>query len=504
MEQEQALLVNIGERTYRKYPVNIPKPLNVHFPSEKLALLEEDDGESGDEIVNVDMQNLEDLSELPSELISKEENKPETSVLETIYFEQPMNSYTLYTKLNNKKHFNSVCNSQKQLEKDTGAVMKLTPRNSSLEIRANNPESVIKAHTLILESINKAPELRPTDYQVLNQHNRKLLASMKPTDKTFQDLSAPEPKETLDPYPALKINQDKKRNGYFTTLSNFPQQCIDLLLGNKAQKLKKLKSQLKGSVEYFVNKNKRTFEILGFTQEDVKNGYAAFARLLGTSPKALEAFKNSTSKQEYTHFLAVDLQNHIGVSSLQEEIFGCKIKNLKPEMLVPPTQFHLTLGMLNVESEEQVISLLESCREQVVKFAQAQPLQVTFDKIGHFGKPSATNVISLELKNDSQLQKLREINCLLLKTLYENSIIPESELKTQKINLDPQKFYLPYHLTLAKTSKAKTKLKLDITDLLSRKKEVNLETRIDSLSLLSRTKPSPQDPYPVVYSLKFA
>lgn len=191
MSEETAVLISIGKRVYRKYPILLKEPADTKYEEGKIRMLEEDDGEGEEEFVNLDVKDYEDFVQNPSKKYAKEDTKAENSIVETIVYDPQMSSYKLFNKLGNRQHFANIIGAcsldrtefQKTVEVETQTVIKGNIKDSTLEIRGSSPDFVMNANEMILNFLNKTFGSRPSDYNVINQKSRKLIIVLKPSDK---------------------------------------------------------------------------------------------------------------------------------------------------------------------------------------------------------------------------------------------------------------------------------------------------------------------------------
>lgn len=531
MSAEEPFLINIGSKKYRSFDVKFRDSLNIVIDKRKVELLDFDDGEASldENFSGLDARNYEEiLAESNKEPIEEEIN---TLTLRTdnIYYDTIHNSYSLFHNMGNKNHFKKLSGMRptgktqihRKIEQSTRTVLKPNQPDLSVEIKGPSPLSVIKAQILLFDEFNTPHDIRPNSYDVIDQTSRRKLQTLDPASLPVfeeykeskqsykpKDLKKPQPEEKIElvEYPELKFTFDNRKQGYYTYLQNFPQVCTNILLSDRAKLLKQLTNEMNKNVEYFINKQTKSLEILGYTQQDVVNGYAAFIRVLRAHPQAAKAFLDEQKGQKrvrYTHFLAVSFVNNSDISAVQRAILAERITNLQPEMHIPKNQFHITLGLLTLDSTQGIVQALQEFKPQLQATVR-QPLNITFTKANCFGAPNNANVLYLEPAKDEEYSKLNELTYKLTKYLYDKGFISDENLKDNRISLEYSNFTYSHHLTLAKTSNNNNNgPRLDLSDVLPRYSNLTVRARTDSLELLAMKKDSNGDPYKLVHRIEF-
>lgn len=540
MSAEELFNVNTSSKRYRSDDNKFRDSLDMVIDKRKVELVDFNDGEAClvKHFSGIDSQNYEEiLVESNKEL--KEDVNTLTLGTDYIYYDADDNSYSLYHNMGNKIHFKKLCSMRptgktqllRKIEELTRAILKPSQPDLSVEISGFNPQTVIQAQILLFDEFNTPSEIRPYSYDVIDQTTRRKLQTVdltsfppleesKDTEQSYipkdsidlQDskkLSQPEEKFELNEYPVLKLTYSHRQQGFLTYVHHFPKVCTHLLLNDRAKLLKQLTNEMNTTVEYFINKQRKSLEILGYTEQDVIDGYAAFIRVLRSHPKAAKAFldaQNGKRKVRYTHFLAVSFLNNSDISAVQRALLDERISNLIPEMGIPENQFHITVGLLSLDQTQGIIQALEEFKSQLKSIVN-QPLQITFSKANCFGAAKNAHVLYLEPEKDEEYFKLNELSYQLIKYLHDRGFITEDILKDKQISIENPNFTYAHHLTLAKTSRISYKKngpKLDASEVLPRYSNLTILAMTDSLELLSMKKDSNGDPYKLVHRIEFS
>lgn len=511
MAEEDATAIQIGKRIYRAYPIKDLIPAEVFLQPRSLSLLDEDDGESEEEEnINVDVSDFERFTQ--EKLVLKQEEV----ISETIFYRPSAETYTLTTKLP-PQCFYQLCGGcstdrtpvQTQIESETKAQLKGYPSNFTLEIKGNNYQQVVQAHISVLEIFKITP--KPTEYQVMSD---KLIAVVKGFTQAFDEDSIVVEEVKIEEYPPLEMKYDAKWQGFVTKVMNFPKECADFLLGSKGKVIKQLKAEMKGNVEFNLNKTENCLEIVGYTQEQVKEGYAAFVRVLSRD-KAADAFvklktpAKGTAKvqrnpgrplgkeRNFTHFLSINLENNSELLALQQTIFSFGIPNFNPNFINPPNRFHITVAVLSLTSPDGVLDCLNSLTSDFQSITQNQAITLTFDRVGYFGKPTAANVIYVDLLHDKEFSKFNQISLKIHQSLMKSGILTQTDLNKQKTELKPTGLKKQYHMTLAKT---KGNGLMDVTNPMTSIGKFSIQVQVKSVELMSMFTNSANSSYPIIFS----
>mmetsp|Transcript_12671 Transcript_12671/g.12773 ORF Transcript_12671/g.12773 Transcript_12671/m.12773 type:complete len:89 (+) Transcript_12671:804-1070(+) len=86
---------------------------------------------------------------------------------------------------------------------------------------------------------------------------------------------------------------------------------------------------MKNNVEFLINKNSKVLEIIGYTKDQVKEGYANFIKLVKTDQKAMKSWGSGKKQKRFTHFFALSMENDPNIAKAQQEILTCRIGNFK-------------------------------------------------------------------------------------------------------------------------------------------------------------------------------
>lgn len=491
MELEHAQTITLGTRCYRKYPLKIePPPLKSQF---SVDILYDDDEDSGVDAMPVnDKGNYEDLlQELEEDF--RPEDAPQTTLLETIFYDPRYQTYTARLRINQNTVFyqlfgkvaSNLTEQQRYIETASGAVLKPMFKDLTVEIRASQAVSTARAHAMLLDAMKKAPELRPTEYQVVDERSRKVIGSYRP-----QDLGTVQPEAmsvqteeklptSLPERPEIQIKKDNKRNRFSHFLCNFPDICTKVLLKDSGSVLKQLRQELNHRCDMFVNKQHRRLEFSASTEEDVRAGYALIIRTFNAIPECVSALSNPV--KGYTHFLAMSFQHDPALVPAVQMIVDCEIPNVG--LITPPGKLHVTMGLLTLETGEAVEQAKEVIRK-VLENRENAPLPVHFSRLNCFGKPTAATVLYLEPEDSVTLQPLKQVNFQLLQALVQAGLFPESELKAQHFIFDPAKFSATYHLTLVKVVKGRGRAPpMDIRNALAKTTTVDVTAYVRKLGL---------------------
>ena len=513
MADEIAQAFQIGQRRYRKYPLRNLGSAQVCFKPTKLNLLEEDDGESEEEEnINVDINDFENFNQ--EKIIIKQEE----TITETIFYSPSSETYILSIKLPTQcfYQFCGGCSldktpDQRKIEEETKVNIKGIPSNQTIELKANNYEEIIHAHSSILDLYKISP--KPTEYQVMSD---KLLAVIKGFSQNNEEELVQIEEIKIEEYPQLEMNYDAKWQGYITKIKNFPRDCADFLLNDKGKNIKKLKTEMKGNVEYELNKQEASLEIIGYTQDQVKNGYAAFIRML-KSDRSADSFAKSrappasiipkpkTKKQfsierKFTHFISVSMENDPNLTRLQQDIFNMGIPNLVPFMTNPSNRFHVTIAVLSLTTTDSVINSLNAISNDLKAITAGNQITLTFDRIGYFGKPNAANVLFVDLLHDKEFAKFNQISTKIHQAFVKEAILTNADLNKQKTEFKGNQVKKAYHMTLAKNKGNSNQM--DLTNVLSSDLKFNIKIKVADIHLMSMRTDTTNSSYPVLYSLK--
>ena len=522
-------LVRIGVRQYRQYAVTNFAPVSISYKTEKANLLKEDDGSSeDDENINIDINDFENFGQ------QKFNTKQEETVSETINFNPTLGTYWIDMKLpvNNYYQLCGGCSLdktslQRQIESECSVVLKGSPSVFSLEIKAHSHEQIIRAHKLILSTFSISP--KPDEYIVKSD---KILAVVPAEDNklTADEELYQQEEGQIEEYPVLEVRYDSQWKGFVLKVQKLPRECFDMLLGDKGKVIKRLKSEMKGNVEYQVNRDDGSLDIIGWTEEQARDGYACFVRAV-KNDRCLDAFiasrQNESSKLErvqgknvenlkkplknvknnagpgevrkFTHFLAISFENNVQLIAAQKEIHNL-IPTLIPYMAITPNRFHITLAMLSLESPKVFIDAINEIKDQLVSFVAGNPLELTFDKPGCFGKPTEANVLYLGLSKNKELFRMNDLNYLIHSHLMKKGILTVGDLKKQSSEVNRNSLKKIYHLTLAKSKGGNSKV--DASPALQASKNFNIRCIASQIELMCLQTPSPNSPYPVAYSFK--
>jgi 2'-5' RNA ligase len=522
MAEELATVIQIGKRCYRSYPIRNFEPPMLQLKTNQLSLLDEDDGESEDEeIFSVDVNNFENFTQ--NKIIVAQEE----TITETIRWDPINGTFVIDFKLPPQVFYEicGVCSLdktpiQRKIEYDTKTAIKGNPGNQIIEIRASSYYQVVQAHKCILDMYKITP--RPTEYQVILD---KITVVIKATAfvaglitpkadevKIDEDDYIQTEEPVLEDYPNLNIKFDSKWQGYITKLLNFPKDCADFLLADKGKNIKKLKIDMEGNVEYVLNKNEGCLDIVGYTTDQVKDGYAAFIRLIKLN-KCMESFINSQkpvqapspkkevhAERRFTHFLSINLENNLELSRVQKQVFDIGIPNLTNNMINPQNRFHITIAVLSLTSPDPVIKTIDSILEDLQNIASNTPIVLTFDRLGYFGKPNAANVVYIDLQHDNEFAKLNSISTKIHQALLKQSILTQSDLNKQKTDLRGNTLKKQYHMTLAKVGNS-NKL-MDLSKVLNPPLNFNIKVKAFSIELMDMRGKSYNSSYPIIHSFK--
>lgn len=254
---------------------------------------------------------------------------------------------------------------------------------------------------------------------------------------------------------------------------------------------------MKNNVEFLLNKDKKLLEIVGYTNDQVKEGYANYIKLLKVDTKASSSKSIPSKDKKFTHFLALNMEHDANITKIQQEILACRIGNFKKDYVNPPNKFHLTLGLMDVESTDRVVEVINKNLQKLQQITMGETLNLTFERPGFFGKPTAAHVLTLELKRDAQTQRLNDMNSALVKLLIDDGIISQDDLKKQKVKFFKDNLQKAQHLTLAKCQKNQ---KMDVSDVLAKNFSFDIKVPITSFDLMSMKKEEMNSSYPIVYS----
>ena len=493
MELERAQTITIGTRCYRKYPLKVepPAPVPHHYT---VDILYDDDEDSGVEAIPVnDKGNYEDLlQELEEDF--KSEEAPQTTLVETVFYDSRHETYTTRLRINQNVLFyqifgkvaSVITEQQKYIETASGAVLRPVYKDLTVEIRASQAVSTARAHVMLLDSMKKAPELRPTEYQVVDERNRKVIGTYRP-----QDLASVQPEPTastsqeplaisaLPERPELIFRRDQKRSRVTYHMNNFPDVCTKVLLKDTGAILKQIRKDANNRCDLFINKQHRRLEFSAVTEEDLKNAYALVIRTFNAIPECLTALNNPI--RGYTHFIAMGFQHDTALVPAAQQILDCDIPNVG--LITPPGKLHITMGLMALETAEAVETAKETIRK-ILENRENVPLPVHFNRLNYFGKPTQASVLYLEPANSPDLQPLKALNFQLLQALIEAGLFPEPELKAQHFIFDREKFSATYHLTLVKAVKGKGRqVMMDVRNALSKATNVDISTQVRKLGL---------------------
>ena len=526
MSHEIPILVRIGVRQYRQYAVSNFAPASISYKTEKANLLKEDDGSSeDDENINIDIGDFENFGQ------QKFNIKQEETISETINFNPALGTYWIDMRLPVSNYY-QLCGGcsldkttlQRQIEADCNVVLKGSPSVFSLEIKAHSHEQVIRAHKLVLSTFSITP--KPDEYIVKSD---KILAVVPAEENkmTVDEEMYQQEEAQIEEYPSLEVKYDSKWKGYMLKVVKLPRECFDMLLGEKGKVIKKLKSDMKGNVEYQVNRDDASLDIVGWTEEQARDGYACFVRAV-KNDRCLDAFlasrQNESRKMEkvqvknvenikrpvknsagggegrkFTHFLAISFENNVQLIAAQKEIHSL-IPTLIPNMAITPNRFHITLAMLTLESPKVFIDAINEIKDHLIAFIGGNPLELTFDKPGCFGKPTEANVLYLGLSKNKELFRMNDLNYLIHTHLMKKGILTVGDLKKQSAEINRNSLKKIYHMTLAKTKGGD--FKIDVSSALQASKNYNVRCIAGQIDLMCLQTPSANSPYPVAYSFK--
>ena len=532
MMNEVPSLVRIGTRCYRQFAISGFAPPGHGYKSEKAHLLNEDDGESeDDENINIDVQDFENSNHKKLLYNHKE------LVSEIINFNPASGSYWLDFRLP-ASAYSQLCGGtsmdrsqmQRQLEQEFKVNIKGSPSAFMVEIKAHSHEPIIKVHQSILQTLAVTP--KPDEYIVKSD---KVLAVI-PVDHNKAEIldedALQNEEDQIEEYPKLEIKYDNKWKGFMTSVAKFPRECADFLLSDKGKLIKKLKLEMKGNVEYQLNRQENSLEIIGWTEDHVVQGYACFIRAL-KSDRAADSFissrpssqiktnqlsskaaefhhkpasspqinrPNPNTQRKFTHFLSINLENNPALIAAQKEI-NSAIPSLIPFMVILPNRFHITLAMLSLESTEGIIAALNEIQAELSMIAAGNPIELTFDKPGFFGKPTEANVLYLALNRNKELNRLNEVNYKLHNYLMMKGILTQIDLKKQSCEIKNGKLSKIYHMTLAK-NKGSGK-SFDVSPVIDTKK-FNIKCQAAQIDLMSLNTNSTTGSYPIIHSIRIA
>jgi 2'-5' RNA ligase len=545
MLSEIPSLVRVGSRCYRQFAVSSFAPSCQQYKSEKAHLLLEDDGESEDEEnINVDVSDFETSGQKKLFFNSK------VLISETINFNPASGLYWLDLPLN-PSNFNLIwpgsssekTHLQKQLENEFKVVLKGSPSVFSLEIKAHSHEHIIKAHKSLIERFGVS---KPDEYIVKSDKVLAVVPAEQGTSEVIDEEALQTEEDLVEEYPKLEIVFNTQWKGFMTVIHQFPKECVGFLLAEKGKIIKKLKSEMKGNVEYQLNRNEGSLEIIGWTEEQVKQGYACFIRAL-KNDRAIEAFialkqdkgkpplkrahdsskpqqkdpargfqqkevKNSQPREmqrdlprapqgnqrKFTHFLSVNLENNLALVNAQKEIHSA-LPSLCPFMEILPNRFHVTLAMLSLENTNDVINALNEVKEELKAFNAGSPIELTFDRPGFFGKPTEANVLFLGLNRNKELNRLSEVTLRVLDHLIRKGVLMKEDLRKQSTEIRGKQLNKIFHLTLAKSKgSAKT---IDVTPVIDSKR-FNIKCFATQIDLMSLNTNSTNSSYPILHSIK--
>ena len=392
-----------------------------------------------------------------------------------------------------------------QIESKTKSRIKTFPSAQTVEIKGNSYQQVVQAHMCILDMYKITP--RPTEYQVMGDL---LIASVQ--GYTGSRHSQEEVVE-IEEYPKLDMKYDHKWQGFITRIENLPKECVDFLLNDQGIKVKKLQSEMKGNVEFVVNKTENYLEIVGYTKAQVREGYAVFARILKNTCAAVAYMKLISStksnlpqriqksflkNQRFTHFLSVNLEKNPDLSRLQQYILGLGIEKLTPRMINHPNRFHITIAVLSLDYPDEVITCVNRLTPELQSVTMNKAITLTFDRIGYFGKPNAASVLYVDLLRDKEFARFNQISTKLHQALLKQGILTQSDLSKQKTELTGNTLTKQYHMTLAK-NKGTTSF-LDLTNVLNRPLQFNIQVLVTDIQLMSMRTEAYKSSYPILFS----
>lgn len=495
MDLEEAKTITLGTRTYRFYPVLLEEQalpvLNIQQIS---SILNEDDGESEEEAVNVDIGNEEAFEALAKEFT--EEDKSIEPV--NLFYDLNSKTYTLLNKMSTQQYFKSLFgNSQnyktkvmKTLEKDCKCNFSWNSKDLSYEIHSTDPGGTIKAETIISTQFDERAPAEPTGYNVLNKHTGELIEIIAPgnnvtvkkeeqKEQKEQPKKEPKKENFIDEFPPFQVAFDSNSSRYCAKICAFPKAGASFLLKNRAANLKLVKSA--NRVEIYINNNEKYLEIKGSSENDVRKAYANFIRIWRA--------------EEFTHFLGINLSNNPEIAQASQQMLA-NIGNLAPHLIVPPNQFHITLGMLSLSSTEPVINTITSLIGKIKESLAGVNPTLLINKLGFFGAPNAANVIHLELARDREYERFSQVHLLVLKGLVDSGIISPTDVKKQHFKITEDYLEFSYHLTIAKSRRAQ----VDLTKALSAPPPLHISIPVNSIELFTRDKPTQHSSYPIVHS----
>ena len=513
LELERAQTITIGTRCYRKYPIKVDLPVSTFKSKYSSEIMYDDDEDLGVEAMPVnDKGNYEDLmQELEEEF--KSEDAPTAALVETIFYDPRFKSYTAKLRIGQNNLFyqifgkvaSTMSEQHRYIEEASGAILKPIFKELSVEIRASQPVSTARAHALLLDAMKKVPELRPTEYQVVDERSRKVLSTHKPQELAVAPQPAstvPEPMEeakapvaALNDRPELMIRQDKKRNRFTYYLNQIPDVCIRILLKDSGSVMKQIRHEMGNKCDMFVNKQYRRLEFSGNTEDDVKNAYSLVIKTFNTVPEAVAALSSPAAKG-YTHFLAMSFMHDPDLVPAVQQILECDIPNRG--LVTAPGKLHITMGLLTLSTQEEIQKAKEAVSKVLAQKENSQFL-VHFNRLNLFGKATQASVLYLEPENNDALTAVKRLNFSLLKQLIDDELFPESELKSQRIVFDPDRFAATYHLTLVKAVKAKGRTQLmNVQNALSRTTTVDVTARVRKFGLYEMSGSEGSEYTPIV------
>eukprot|EP00742_Colponemidia_sp_Colp-10_P005125 GILJ01005473.1.p1 GENE.GILJ01005473.1~~GILJ01005473.1.p1 ORF type:complete len:371 (+),score=63.77 GILJ01005473.1:85-1197(+) len=214
--------------------------------------------------------------------------------------------------------------------------------------------------------------------------------------------------------------------------------------------------------------------------------------------KIMQTVKEAEQRQSYTHFLSLPLTS----SNIQSKVEAVKgdiisqfswIQGLHESMFVPASQFHLTLLMLRLDSDESISKasqVLTEVSSSLYDILGTRTALIRLKGIKCFGSAQRADVLYVNVENDEVKEKLERISVELSKRFVESGLLSSADLQRQRLlGSDGAIQPVQLHATVVNTrySKQPQSQPLDASQIIKQFNSFDLGSeRIPSLHLSER------------------
>ena len=224
---------------------------------------------------------------------------------------------------------------------------------------------------------------------------------------------------------------------------------------------------------------------------------------------------NNHKFNTWTHFINIPINDEIFIASyseLCEELNNSGLKNFYPEILQKKGKIHMTICVLELSNEENIIKVDSILKALQVKIKQIIDKQIifNFEKFQIMGKNiNEARVIYAKMIEDDNFHKLEEIIHLIIESLENEKI----KFDRNHIIKQNGKYKIKLHMTIfnvlflnkfLKKQKKKELFNIDAEEIMEFLKEKKFpSTMLDQINFSKMREDPNTKKYELLYSYNF-